>query len=89
MSSDPGGATRSLREAARSPGSHASPVARKDAEWAHAQARRRARHARGRLPPWAMVGSPDQDSYGIPVKSVQETGDALELDPSFAKLALK
>lgn len=37
---------------------------------------------------WASVASPDQDAYDIPVKSIQETGDSLDLDISFATLKL-
>ncbi|PRC94677.1 alpha/beta hydrolase family protein [Solimicrobium silvestre] len=37
---------------------------------------------------WASVSSPDQDAYDIPVKSIHGTGDALELDFSFAAMKL-
>lgn len=38
---------------------------------------------------WASVSSPDQDSYDIPVKSIIQTGDTLDLDVSFGVLKLR
>jgi hypothetical protein len=38
--------------------------------------------------PWASVASPDQGAHDIPVKSIREDGDTVELDISFAKLNL-
>jgi pimeloyl-ACP methyl ester carboxylesterase len=37
---------------------------------------------------WASVASPDQDAYDIPVTSIREHGDTVELDLSFATLTL-
>ncbi len=37
---------------------------------------------------WASVASPDQGQYDIPVKSVVETGDTVELDLSMASMTL-
>jgi pimeloyl-ACP methyl ester carboxylesterase len=37
---------------------------------------------------WASVASPDQDAYDIPVASVREHGNTVELDLSFATLTL-
>lgn len=37
---------------------------------------------------WASVSSPDQDAFDIPVARVRESGDSVELDLSFATLAL-
>jgi pimeloyl-ACP methyl ester carboxylesterase len=38
--------------------------------------------------PWASVSSPDQGAFDIPVKRVEETGDSVLLDVSFATLTL-
>ena len=37
---------------------------------------------------WASVSSPDQGVYDIPVKSIKESGDTLELDLVFAAMKL-
>ena len=34
--------------------------------------------------PWASFASPDQDAYDVPIKSMREAADSVELDLSFA-----
>lgn len=38
--------------------------------------------------PWASVASPDQDAYDLPVSSIKEDGDTVELDLNVATLKL-
>lgn len=38
--------------------------------------------------PWASFASPDQDAYDVPIKSMREEADSVELDLSFATMKL-